>query len=192
MWTSNEHTSSSKHTTFGIQEDGEPITNQQFLDLLSCSSSFRNFYNQRLAECSFPAFLWENRPITATNLEQDYECTLVNNSFLASCSPDRQTFSQYFQPDKQVVNFPNLGGDAQLIAPCPQASPPCYTHLASFVRKAESPQQDALWQKTGQMMLDAIGKQPRWLSTNGLGVFWLHIRIDRRPKYYQTETYKTL
>ena len=192
MWATIEIASSSNHSTFGIHEDGEPISNQQFLDLLKNSSSFRSFYNQQLAECSFPAFLWENNPITTNSLEQNYEYTLVDNHFLANRSPDRQTFAQYFQPNEQAVSFPNLGGDAQLIAPCPHRSPACYTHLGSFVRNAGTKQQDALWQKTGQMMLDAIGKQPRWLSTNGLGVFWLHIRIDRRPKYYQTETYKTL
>ena len=192
MWTKIELASSSNHSTFRLQEDGKPISNQQFLNLLKNSSSFRSFYNQQLAECSFPAFLWENNPITTNNWEQNYECTLVDNSFLASCSPDRKTFAQYFQPNEQVVSFLNLGGDAQLITPCPRKSPECYTHLGSFVRNAESSQQDALWQMTAQMMLDAAGKQPRWLSTNGLGVFWLHIRIDRRPKYYQTEAYKTL
>ena len=25
---------------------------------------------------------------------------------------------------------------------------------------------------------------PAWVSTSGLGVSWLHIRIDTRPKYY--------
>ncbi|HLR31307.1 MAG TPA: hypothetical protein VK074_02380, partial [Fodinibius sp.] len=53
-------------------------------------------------------------------------------------------------------------------------------------------QRDALWRITAEETLDAIGEEPRWLSTNGMGVFWLHMRIDRRPKYYQTEDYTSL
>jgi len=25
---------------------------------------------------------------------------------------------------------------------------------------------------------------PRWLNTHGLGVHYLHVRIDEKPKYY--------
>jgi hypothetical protein len=28
-----------------------------------------------------------------------------------------------------------------------------------------------------------------WLSTSGLGVAWLHIRLDSTPKYYQHQPY---
>src|SRR5437773_8006599 len=31
---------------------------------------------------------------------------------------------------------------------------------------------------------------PRWLNTEGTGVFYLHVRIDSRPKYYSWEEYK--
>ena len=29
-----------------------------------------------------------------------------------------------------------------------------------------------------------------WISTHGMGVPYLHIRIDIKPKYYQTNKYK--
>lgn len=32
---------------------------------------------------------------------------------------------------------------------------------------------------------------PVWISTSGLGVPWLHVRIDDRPKYYQHAPYRT-
>lgn len=31
---------------------------------------------------------------------------------------------------------------------------------------------------------------PIWLSTSGLGVYWLHVRLDTRPKYYNHDEYK--
>ena len=32
---------------------------------------------------------------------------------------------------------------------------------------------------------------PVWLSTNGDGVSWLHVRTDERPKYYTHGPYRT-
>jgi hypothetical protein len=31
---------------------------------------------------------------------------------------------------------------------------------------------------------------PLWVSTSGLAVPWLHLRLDARPKYYGFEPYK--
>ena len=30
----------------------------------------------------------------------------------------------------------------------------------------------------------AAAAKPVWLSTSGMGVAWLHFRLDQRPKYY--------
>lgn len=35
-----------------------------------------------------------------------------------------------------------------------------------------------------------ISGNPVWLSISGLGVYWLRIRLDARPKYYQHLPYK--
>jgi hypothetical protein len=89
-----------------------------------------------------------------------------------------------------VVSFPNLGGDAQLVVPCPIAEKNVYTQIGSFVRNAPKQQLTHFWKRTGSEMLSAITEKPRWLSTSGLGVYWLHVRIDSVPKYYQTDAYK--
>jgi hypothetical protein len=130
--------------------------------------------------------------MTDQNLEDDYECNIINSDFLASRSPDPQTFSQYFNKTKNVVTFPNLGHDADLIVPCPKSENSCYTHIGSFVRKADENQIDEFWKITGRETLLAIGSKPTWLSTSGLGVFWLHARIDTVPKYYQTIEFKKM
>ncbi|MDR9366541.1 MAG: hypothetical protein RI575_14490 [Balneolaceae bacterium] len=192
MWSITEKESTNQSLKFGIDEDGDPISNQYFLELLSNSQPFRKFYNGFLADSDYDAFFWENRPITNQNLEVNYECNIINSDFLASRSPDSHTFRQYFDSNKKVVTFPNLGNDAQLIVPCPQKEDNCYTHIGSFVRKADEDQIDKFWQITGHETLQAVNSKPKWLSTSGLGVFWLHVRIDTIPKYYQTKEYKKL
>jgi hypothetical protein len=47
----------------------------------------------------------------------------------------------------------------------------------------------ALWRATAETLLDRISDTPTWLSTAGLGVIWLHLRLDSRPKYYSHRPY---
>ncbi len=192
MWKTFEIESSDRNLKFGIEKDSSPITNRKFLQLLSDSNEFRIFYNQFLADSGFDAFFWENKPMTDQTLDENYECNIINTDYLAGKATDAQTFNQYFDPNKSVVTFSNLGNDAELIVPCPQKENSAYTHIGSFVRNAGKNQIDELWKITGIETLKSIGSKPKWLSTSGLGVFWLHIRIDTVPKYYQTDEYKKL
>ena len=39
-------------------------------------------------------------------------------------------------------------------------------------------------------MGENLCEQPRWLSTAGMGIPWVHVRIDSYPKYYRFPPYK--
>lgn len=194
MWETFVIESTGQNIKFGISEHKpvSEISNRGFLELLRDSEEFRSFYNDFLAGCNFKAFFWENKPMTEDTLNHTYECNLINSRFLAERSPDAQTFSRYFSDKKSVVVFPNLGKDARLIVPSPQTEDSVYTHIGSFVRNADKNQVDEFWRITGQETLQSIEGDPLWLSTSGLGVFWLHARIDSVPKYYQTNDYKKI
>ncbi|HEY6725417.1 MAG TPA: hypothetical protein VI197_15385, partial [Polyangiaceae bacterium] len=76
------------------------------------------------------------------------------------------------------------------IVPCPRAEPGAYAHLAAFLRGAPPDQREALLREVGLRTRQLIGAAPLWLSTSGLGVAWVHVRIDSRPKYYQYTPYR--
>lgn len=192
MWKRTDAETSHPGQTFKVEEHGDLISHRQFLILLSENDEFIRWYNQLLANCSFEAFFWENKPVTEQNLDETYECTLVESGLLSRVSPDTKTFESYFKNSSDVVQFPNLGGDAHLIVPCPVADEAVYTQIGNFVREAPDCQIQNLWKSVGKEMLNHVQQDPRWLSTSGLGVYWLHIRIDSVPKYYQTEAYKKL
>ena len=80
------------------------------------------------------------------------------------------------------------------------------THLASFIRGPKSASTiseenaahdshvSALWSAVATEMLTRLerDKETRlWLSTSGMGVSWLHIRLDKYPKYYNYLPYKS-
>lgn len=190
MWQTIKETIQQDTTKYIIQENGNTLTRKEVINYWKTNQVFRKFYNQILVDAAFAAFYWENPSITESELEEDYEFVLVNSNALLKVNPEPTTFKDYFKDDKGVVVFPNLGKDALLVVPTPLSDSKNYTHLASFVRSAPETQIDAFWKALGGAYEKAISEKRKWLSTAGLGVYWLHIRIDSRPKYYKHSNYK--
>jgi len=57
------------------------------------------------------------------------------------------------------------------------------------VREAPIEQVEEFWKIVAEQYEVAINEVPIWLSTHGLGVYWLHVRIDTYPKYYHYQPY---
>jgi hypothetical protein len=93
-----------------------------------------------------------------------------------------------------VTDFPNLGGDAQLIVPLPDPEHPKanYSHIGVFTENAPLEQQHDLWQMVGRITSEQLSDRPIWLNTAGGGVAWLHVRLDARPKYYLHRPYRQM
>jgi hypothetical protein len=151
---------------------------------------FRTDWIDGLREVPFGSYCWECRSVSRATGSRAFECVFVESPELARLPPDPRDFSGHFRADASVASFANLGGDATLVAPCPGPAGSNYSHLASFTATAPPAQQDALWRAVGEAMQGRLGEHPVWLSTAGLGVAWLHIRLDSRPKYYRHAPYR--
>ena len=90
-----------------------------------------------------------------------------------------------------TISDGNLGHDAYLIAPN-RSNGHSYPHLAAFARNAPMHIQHQFWRAVGDAVSDHISDRPLWLSTSGLGIAWLHVRLDARPKYYTHQPYREL
>jgi hypothetical protein len=193
MWKSRLHQIDSQTTQTTLADDSGALSFGQVIDLWQSSEEFREFFTAAITECSFDAFFWETPPVTKGTLGRPLEFVLVASASLARLKPDPSPFRSHFssRPSESVLTFPNLGGDAVLVVPAPVVDDACYTHLARFLRDAPSSQVDAFWRSVGSAMQDRVSGTPTWLSTAGMGVSWLHLRLDSRPKYYRYERYKT-
>ena len=182
--------------------------------------AFAQWFQSLLAGSAFDAFFWEVPPVNiVTFVETPYEHTLVQNrwGFRAADSSD---FAQHLEGacsrGDRCAAFPNLGRDSMLVSPCDEGGPPpiqprahgtlyeranpsavqaesAYGHIAAFARNAPQAQAAAFWAKVGstyESLVAQKGDRPVWLSTEGSGVPWLHVRMDARPKYYHTAHYK--
>ncbi|MBT32584.1 MAG: hypothetical protein CMO01_23225 [Thalassobius sp.] len=171
---------------------GEILSFKEVINLMATSAEFRDLLTDVLVKCPFKGYYWEVKPITTELLNTAFEFVAVNSNTLPNIIADKSPFLKYFTTAKQVVTFPNLRGDAQLVVPIDVSDDFHYAHMADFVRNAPPKQIDEMWQLVAQEYGKLISKSPRWLSTAGLGVSWLHVRIDSTPKYYRYQPYKSL
>jgi hypothetical protein len=177
-----------------VRFQGEPAAWSRVIDAWRETPEFRECFIHTLAAAPWPAFYWETPPVTGTSTAEAFEFVLIDSPLLAHVEPEPEVFAEHFRDPANrdgVSVFPNLGGDAVLVAPWPVGPLPAYAHLAAFCRGAPARQQHALWRRVGDAMTARLARpDPVWLSTAGQGVFWLHVRLDDRPKYYSHGPYR--
>lgn len=174
--------------------EGERILSwQEVITLWRSEAAFRGFFSKALAGAPFEGFFFETPPLTRESMGDPFEFVLVNGQVLTTLRADAGPFGNQFAiagQAEEVLTFPNLGHDAILVVPSPQGEEERYAHLAAFLRGAPAGQIDVFWKSVGDAMEGHVSAQPTWLSTAGLGVSWLHLRLDSRPKYYRYRPYK--
>ena len=170
-------------------QNTEPLTFSALFGLLQDDQEFADWYTELLKNSAFTSYFWEHPPLITSGFAREAEFVMIDAPMLESMRPDTEAFRSYFAGE-DVATFRNLGGDAILIAPSSESSSSTYPHLAAFLRTAPEQQVRNLWRSVGRAVRDALSDQPIWLSTSGLGVAWLHIRLDSYPKYYQHQPYK--
>lgn len=158
-----------------------------------------------IAASSYESILFETPGASLeTSKTTQFEVAMVNEPALKSFAegrPDRYAFEEHFNRCREeenndtVCSFQNLGGDASLVSPSPQSGvkDSYYSHLATFVRSAPSNQVSEFWTTAAKEYLHNLqqrGQTKTWFSTNGLGVAWLHLRLDSYPKYYSYAPFK--
>jgi hypothetical protein len=144
-----------------------------------------------------PALYWETPPLSASLQYRPFEFVTLPARHLDRTPADGTPFAEHFRDAAPcgTATFTNLGGDSTLVAPCPPQAGNLYTpshaHLGAFTRLATPAQRDALWRAVGSAAQSAAKREaPTWISTEGSGVAWLHVRLDSRPKYYHYARYR--
>lgn len=185
-WAAREEVLSDTARRYRLHVAGQPLACSEVLALWQADETFLRFFRALLTAAPFAAYRWETPPLSTANRDRAFEFVLLDSPDLV-VPADRRPFAAQFAAapaERDVIDFPNLGGDAQLIVPLPRGSEHCYAHLGAFVRAAPAAQQQALWARVGATLLRRLNARPTWLSTAGGGVAWVHVRLDSRPKYY--------
>jgi hypothetical protein len=176
-----------------IRLDGRVASFPEVLAGWQDSCECRALFLDVLAQTRFVAFFWEMPPIARGPPDVPYESVLIESRALAQIEPDAHAFGAHFdRMDATVAAFPNLGGDALLVVPRPLGEISAYAHLAAFVRSGPEEQKHDFLLALGRAAANRLHESDKriWISTSGLGVAWLHARLDDWPKYYQHAAYR--
>lgn len=177
-----------------LLESGAPLSWSAVFRGLQTDPALRDALTGALLEAPFAAVYWEARPVAPADIDAPFESVVLDAPALADVRADVSPFAVPLVGARAPVvrAFRNLGGDATLVVPAPSEDPRGYPHLAAFLRAAPRAQAQALWATVGgavETWLLTRGR-PVWVSTAGLGVSWLHVRLDTRPKYVKWPAYR--
>jgi len=184
-------------------KDGNPITYKQFLNMIRTNQNFLNDFVEVLKTgTAFGQYYFECKPIKKSTFEtQAFEFVLKKADDLANRTPDYAVFENDLENCQGgSIDFTyGLNGDSTLISPCvPKDNNDLqkYTHLAIFVKEAPKSTVDSVFKKAAQVMTDKVSQssnaEQKWfLSTDGSGgAAWLHVRINKRARYYSFDEYR--
>ena len=166
------------------------ISYQQFFINLKSDINFRSSFINLLKKSKFKSYRFETPSVNSSKTEQPFELVLVNAPELNDLQ-DPVPFEEHMdKSSKNIISFLNLSKSSELIIPNIKSNKNVYSHLANFVRNAPIPQVHELFKVVRTKVLNSISTQNIWVSTAGAGVDWLHVRIDKKPKYYRYKNYK--
>lgn len=185
------------------KQDSSKLTYAEFINLLkNKDKDFLDVFKQELmiiqTDLGQSAYFWKCVPVSRNTVNKEFEFVAIKSRDLDDMTQDYSSFQSYFNRGNDVVDFPSRSGDT-LVVPVPvrghQYSCSDYDdeirnfkNLREFNCEAPKEQWNKLWQKVGEKLeqeLNSGGNTTRWLNTHGLAVPYLHIRLDKSPKYYQ-------
>lgn len=177
-----------------FNKENQALTVRQWAELVASDPSMADSLFEILKDSEYGGYFFETKGVTPQNANQKgFEFVLVESTRLqkfAESRPDPGAFADYYGCKTAAgCVFPNLGGDAMLIAPRPDDGPKgnSYSHLAFYVRNAPKERVLELLNLAAKEYLKILASDQTsavWFSTSGMGVPWLHFRLDSYPKYY--------
>lgn len=184
---------------FKCYKENKPLTMKDAFELLGnvnnnlveCKS-FISILTKTIQSVSFKSFFFEMPPINSSLMSRQFEFVIIDAPEFENKSAEPSDFKEHMQKGKKVVSFENLRKDAILVVPCGTKASG-FMDLNSFLTNATKSQIISFWKEVAKNLLFKVENNPDkkiWCSTSGLGVSWLHFRIDNKPKYYKYQDFK--
>ncbi|WP_020568789.1 DUF6940 family protein [Neolewinella persica] len=182
-----------KSSLLQLQENGRPLAFTDVIKHWQDSAPFREFYTDTLLKHGGNGCFWEHPRLNKLTANQAYECVITQTDAFSLRTANFRPFSRAVSPGDRIATFPNLSGEALLVVPNPSDEINFNGRdLISFLRTAPDDFIHDLWENIGQETAKAIATDApfQYLSTHGLGVLWLHVRLEQGPKYYHHRAYR--
>ncbi|MFK8160999.1 MAG: hypothetical protein AB8H12_00940 [Lewinella sp.] len=184
---------SPKSCQLQILKNADQLSFAQVIKGWQEDASFREFYTATLLKHGGNGSFWEHPRLNKSTADQPYECVITQTDAFSKRTANFGPFIRAVSLGKRISTFPNLSGEALLVVPN-QSDEIGFNgrDLISFLQTAPNDLVHDLWKIIGQETAAAIETEApfQYLSTHGLGVLWLHVRLEQRPKYYHHRPYR--
>lgn len=162
-----------------IDANADRMSVGQVIDDLASEASFRALFLSAVAETDARSFVLET---PCSNRSGEFECALTE----APPAPkkakiDPATYAAHFGAESVAV-FESPDGNGTLVVPAPKQVEGWYCDLATFLRRIDAAQQDALIRALAQTAKKALATQAVCLSSSAPGAPWLSMRVGTSSK----------
>ena len=129
-------------------------------------------------------FMW-NTSVIKNNGNSNFKESFKINKDL----PEKQNYKEFESyinnsTNKYVTSFLNLNKDTLLVIPIPKKYKNFAT-LKDFCDNSSITQKKYFWKEVSKLVKKFMKNEKYiWISTHGLGIPYMHIRISNKPKYY--------
>ncbi len=130
------------------------------------------------------SFFWETKCLKSFN--DEFEEEFIENKSLTTLSQNYSSFIEYISKSKNkyATSFFNPSKTTLLIIPMPRDNKK-FTTIKDFIDNASLNHQQEFWKYVAKVIIKfKKDNKEIYISTHGLGVPYLHIRLDLKPKYY--------
>lgn len=141
-------------------------------------------------------FFYQTSAITR-DMDTEYEEKYIESDRLEKITQNYEPFEEHFvkPKNKYVTSFLNLSKKSLLVVPVPPktgAQNPNktfnYTTIKDFIDNAPQKQQVAFWKHVAKRVNELLKiVDTVYINTHGLGVYYLHVRLDTNPKHYYSK-----
>lgn len=180
---------------YGVQFGDFPVPWSGLARALTQDPEASRALTRVIVDAPFAACFWETTPVRPRAAATPVRFVVLDAPTLVRMPEDPRPFADHLRAGAgrpEARAFDSLGRDARLVAPTHGGGYP-HAHLAAFLRAAPPEHAAAWWSALGREVEVWLTTraEPLWVSTSGLGVAWLHGRLDTRPKYYQHAPYRS-
>lgn len=171
-----------KNTSKSKRNSSKKTTTSQKKTSTSWKDMIKNWKSGHKLPVIKSGVYWETSSVHSGGASAYLEKRVRTSSLPMGLPANPAPFASKLKKSRPVA-FLNLGKSAVLVAPPNKGLN--FSHIGTFHKNASSLDIKAFWRKVATEVEKFIRKGTKvYVSTHGNGVDWLHVRIEKHPKYY--------
>jgi hypothetical protein len=170
-----------------IKRNGKMLTNEEVIDKMN-QTRLIDEVSYLLAKLKFPGYFMLWSPFTEKTKDKIFIMVIQSTFSFVWQMPDYLKYVEHLEQcsiNNSIMTFYSKSGTGTfLLSPCPVGNKN-YGHIKKFMKNGPFDQICELFDKIQEHVKRyRVNKEDIYVSTHGLDVPWLHVRLEVLPKHY--------